>query len=225
VTQVDFGARALFALAFVTAASTEVALLVFRRFSDRAAMGRAANRILAHLMEFGLFFDEPALVLRAHRDLLRENLNLLRSILLPCALLAIPSAIFFAELDAAFGRAPLVVGAPAMVTLEGMGSAPVPVLAAPPGIAVETPAVRSVFSHEISWRIRPVQIVNGRLEVALGGRLLTARVAAGPGLLYAFPFPRTPLRVLYPRATILHLDWMVWYILASVVTALAPSAC
>jgi hypothetical protein len=139
--------------------------------------------------------------------------------------LAIPFAIFFAELDAAFGRAPLVVGAPAMVALEGIGSTPAPVLAAPPGVVVETPAVRSVFSHEISWRIRPVQIVKGRLEVALGGHLLTAPVAAGPGLLYAFALPRSPLRVLYPRATILHLDWVVWYILASLVTALTFRAC
>ncbi|MGD1091088.1 MAG: hypothetical protein ABSB35_03740 [Bryobacteraceae bacterium] len=225
MTEVDLGARALFALALLTAASTEGALLVFRRFSDRALMGRAANRILAHLMELGLFFDEPVLVLRAHRDLLRENLKLLRSIVVPCALLALPFVMFFAELDAVFSRAPLVVGAPAIVTLEWAGSTPVPVIISPPGIVVETPAVRSVFSHEVSWRIRPVQIVKGRLEVALAGRVLTATAVAGPGLLYAFPFPRSPLRIRYPHATILHLDWVFWYILGSIATAVAFSAC
>jgi len=225
VTQVDLGARALFALTLLTALSTVGGLVVFRRFSDRVAMGRAANRILAHLMELGLFFDEPVLVLRAHRDLLRENLKLLRSIALPCALLAIPFAIFLAELDAVFGRAPLVVGVPAVVTLDWSGSPPAPVLAAPPGIVVETPAVRSVFSHEISWRIRPVQMVKGRLEAALADRVLTTPVVAGPGLLYTFPFPRSALRIRYPRATILHLDWIFWYILGSIATAVAFSAC
>jgi hypothetical protein len=224
VTEVDLGARALFALALLTAASTEGALLVFRRFSDRALMSRAANRILAHLMELGLFFDEPVLVLRAHRDLIRENLKLLRSIALPCALLAIPFVLFFAELDAVFGRAPLAVGVPAIVTLEWTGSTPVPALASPPGIVVETPAVRSAFTHQVSWRIRPIQPAKGRLEVAFAGRVLTATVVAGPGLFYAFPFPRSPLRIRYPRATILHFPWVFWYILSSIATAVAFGA-
>lgn len=225
MNQADLGLRGLIPVLLLSAISTVGAALVFRRFSDWTSMRRAANRILAHLMELGLFFDEPLLVLRAHRDLLRENLTLLRLMILPCAILVIPFAIFFAGLNSIFGRAPLVVGSPATVTTQWTGSTPTPIMTAPQGILVETPGVRSVFSHDVSWGIRPVQKVKGRLEVALAGRVLAVPIFAGPGLVYASPFGEGPVQIHYPRATILHLDWIFWYILASVVTGLAWSAC
>ncbi|HML16458.1 MAG TPA: hypothetical protein VK419_05510, partial [Bryobacteraceae bacterium] len=169
-------------------------------------------------MELGLFFDEPALCLRAQRDLVRENLKLLRLIAVPCALLAIPFAIFFIALGSAFGQAPLVVGAPAVVTVQWTG--PAPELDVPPGINVETPAVRIVSASEISWRIRPVRNVAGPLKMALAGRVSPEKIFAGSGLVYAFPFPQSAVRIPYPRATILHLHWFLWYLLASAATTL-----
>jgi hypothetical protein len=229
MSPVDLGTRGLIALVFLSALSTLGAVMVFRRFSDGAAIRRAGNLILAHLMELGLFFDEPALVLRAQRDLIRENVNLLRLIALPCALLALPFAIFYVGLDAIFGRAPLVIGAPAVLTVQESKTSPgveaTSVLQAPPGIEVETPGMRIVSAHEISWRIRPVQDVRGRLTIALGGRAVTQPVFAGSGWIYAFPFPASPVRIPYPHATILRIDWVVWYLLISAVTALTWNAC
>ena len=219
---VDLGARALFVLAMLSGTSTTVALAVFRRFTNRAEIGGAANRVVAHLMELGLFFDEPVLVLRAQRDLLWENLRLLRGIAVPCALLALPFAFFFVELDTLFGRAPLVVGAPTVITMDWTGSAPV--IEAPPGIEVETPPVRAAFSREVSWRIRPVRSVRDRLKIALTGGDLAVPVFAGSGVAYRFASWRVPIRIRYPRATILDLNWVFWYILASLVTALAWNA-
>ena len=72
--------------------------------------------MMAHVMEFRLFLDSPALVLRAQRDLLRENLHLLRLILLPCAILAFIFIVLFPQLDAMYGHAPLPVGEPSVVT-------------------------------------------------------------------------------------------------------------
>jgi hypothetical protein len=228
MSPVDLGARGLVALVFLSALSTLGAAMVFRRFSDGAAIRRAGNLILAHLMELGLFFDEPALVLRAQRDLIRENLNLLRLIALPCALLALPFAIFFMGLDTIFGRAPLVIGAPAVLTIQGektsLGVEAAPVLQAPPGIQVETPGVRIVSAHEISWRIRPVQNVRSRLTIVLGGRAVGQPVFAGSGWIYAFPFPASPVRIPYPQATILRIGWILWYLLTSSVTALTWNA-
>lgn len=221
MNRVDLGARSLLILVPLSAVSTLCALAVFRRFTDRAAMGRAASRIIAHLMELGLFFDEPILVLRAQRDLLLENFRLLRLIALPCGLLAIPFAIFFVGLNSIFNRAPLRIGAPAVVTVACPVSSPAPALEAPKGIEVETPAVRIVSASQVSWRIRPVGNVADRLKIAFKGHQSSTPVFAGSGLVYAFPFPAAPVRIPYPPATILHLDWIVWYIFASLVTALA----
>jgi hypothetical protein len=223
MNQVDLGAGVLVALVLLSATSTLGALAVFRRFTDSARIGRTASRIVAHLMELGLFFDEPALVLRAQGDLFRENLKLLRLIALPCALLALPFAIFFTGLNAIFGRAPLAVGAPAVVTLQWRGSSPAAELEAPQGIEVETPPVRITFSQEVSWRIRPIQNAAGWLKLALPGSVSAQKIFAGSGLVYAFPFPPAPFQIPYPSATILHMNWILWYILVSAVTALAWS--
>ncbi len=99
------------------------AALVFRRFSDQALIRAAINRMIAHVMEFRLFLDSPALVLRAQRDLLRENLRLLRLVLLPSAILAIIFIILFPQLDAMYGHAPLQVGEPSVVTAQLIGDA------------------------------------------------------------------------------------------------------
>ena len=40
----------------------------------RSVDSRTVNRVLAHVMELGLFLDSPRLVSRAQADLLRENL-------------------------------------------------------------------------------------------------------------------------------------------------------
>lgn len=223
MSQADLGVRGLLALVPLSAISTVGALAVFRRFSDRKAIGRSADLILAHLMELGLFFNEPALVLRAQRDLLRENLRLLRHIALPCALLAVPFTILFLEMNTVFGAAPLAVGAPAIVTLDA--DDPAAVLEAPAGIQVETPGVRVAFSHEVSWRIRPIERVRGRLKIASAGWVLGEPVFAGTGLVFAPGFPQSPIRIRYPRANILGLNWFLWYVLASAITALVWRAC
>src|SRR5580698_10562418 len=99
------------------------AALVFHRFSDQVSIRQTINRMMAHVMEFRLFINSPALVLRAQRDLLRENFHLLRLILRPCALLALLFIILFPQLDAMYGHAPLAVGAPAVVTARLAGDA------------------------------------------------------------------------------------------------------
>jgi hypothetical protein len=136
------------------------AVLIFRRLTDAPARRRAVNRILAHVMELGLFLDSPSLVFRAQRDLLRENLHLLRLTILPAAILAILFALVYKPLDAIYGHTPLPIGEPAVITIQMQSMAPVQ-LEAPDGIAVETPAVHVLHDHQISWRVRPLRPTTG----------------------------------------------------------------
>src|SRR6266700_6999095 len=91
-------------------------MLVFRRFTNPESLRRTVNRILAHVLEFRLFLDEPAIILRAQRDLIVENVRLLGQIALPCLILAIPSALLYEPLDRHFGYGPLRVGEPVVVS-------------------------------------------------------------------------------------------------------------
>ncbi len=141
-------------LGAVSAVYGVIATRVFRRFTDPGRLGGTINRILAHVMEFRLFLDEPRIILRAQRELIAENIHLLRQMALPCAILAIPFALLYGPLDRHFGYGPLRIGEPAVVTARGMTE-----LKAPPGMVVETPGVRVLRTGEISWRVRPIATV------------------------------------------------------------------
>lgn len=175
-------------LCVVSAIYGVIATVVFRRFTDGGRLRGTINRILAHVMEFRLFLDEPRIILRAQRELVAENIRLMRQIALPCAVLAIPFAFLYGSLDRHFGHGPLRIGEPTVVTARGMTE-----LKAAPGIVVETPGVRVLRTGEISWRVRPVATVYGG-------------------------FPKG-VEVHYPRALVLHLPWVIWFLGISALTA------
>ncbi len=191
------------------------AALVFSRFADEASIRVTSNRMIAHVLEFRLFLDSPALVLRAQRDLARENLHLLRLILLPCMILAIIFLILFPQLDAMYGHAPLRVGEPSVVTaaIDDDG-----VLEAPAGIVVETLGVRSIHDRNVSWRVRPLGLTAGELKFRHDGRVLTKQIVAGSGLIYGFSSPKIKLH--YPRISVLGVNWMIWFFLISTTAAI-----
>jgi len=195
------------------------AALAFRCFSDQVSIRATINRMMAHAMEFRLFLDSPRLVLRAQRDLLRENLHLLRLILVPGAILAIVFVILFPQLDAMYGHAPLPVGEPSVVTARLIGDA---VLEAPVGIKVETQAVRVIHDRQISWRVRPIGRTEGELKVRCGDRVVTRRVVAGGGMIYGWqlPFSRPVIEIRYPRTAVLGVNWMIWFFMISTASAI-----
>jgi hypothetical protein len=199
-------------LVLVSAIYGVVACLVFRRFTKRDSIRRAVNRVVAHMMELGLFLDSPGLVFRAQRDLLLENFRLLRLVILPGAILALLFALLYPAMDAIFGHAPLAVGEPSVVTIQ-MKDAMVPVeLEAPLGMAVETPGVRSVHDGQISWRVRPLREISGDLRFRIENRVVTG------GFFLHDPAIRS-IEIRYPRSTIFGLSWMVWFFLISSVSA------
>src|SRR3984885_11655361 len=142
-----------------------IAVFIFRRLADESSIRRTVNRILAHVMELGLFIDSPSLVFRAQRDLLRENLRLLRLTILPSAILALLFVVLYPPMNTMYGRAPLPIGEPSVVTIQMKDAAmPAVELQAPDGMIVETPAVRVLHDHQISWRVRPVRAITARLK-------------------------------------------------------------
>jgi hypothetical protein len=244
MNQVDLGAEALWSLGVVSALAGLAMVYVFRRWSDQRVLRATVNRMLAHLMEFRLFVDEPALVMRAQRDLFIENWHLLRLVARPSLILVIPSIILLGQMDACYGRAPLTIGHPAVVTIQlkntGGIAKPEVVLKTPVAIRVETPGVRVARLNQISWRIRPSAPSSGKLRVIGPERAITKSIVAGQGVHYlserrvsslaAFllHLNELPLRdasiasieVLYPSATILHLHWLVWFLIISCGTAI-----
>ena len=222
--------RAIWTLAPLSVTLGIVAAVVFRNFSDREAIRRTVNRMIAHVLEFRLFLDSPALVFRAQRELLRENLKLLRLIALPCAILAIPFALAITQLDGWYGRAPLPVGEDAIVTVQLTGPAMIPLqLETPAGISVETPAIRILHDRRVAWLIRPTRDLAGQLTFTPGN--YKANIVAGNhssllSLHHKFRNSQMAwVEIPYPQADILGLNWLIWFfvilgISATVVLAL-----
>ena len=211
MSEVDLGWGALAGLTAISIACTAAALFVFRRFSDRRAVARVKNLSQAHLLEIRLFADEPREVLRSERALLLDQLHLVALLARPLLILALPMMFAIAELEGVYGRVPLRPGEAAVVTVKS--SAREISLAAPAGIAVETPPVRGLHDGEVSWRIRPLRPASGTLEVREDSRVVTAPVAAGWGLNWKFANPFShPLAISYPAATVMGLPWLVWFL-------------
>lgn len=195
------------------------AVLIFRRFTRESSIRKTLNRILAHVMELGLFLDSPMLVFRAQRDLLRENLRLLRQVALPGVILALLFGLLYTPMNAIYGHEPLPVGEPSVVTVQLKDAAMLAVkLDAPDGIAVETPGVRVLHDHQISWRIRPLRSTTAALRFRIDNRVVT------PGFFFHDPAIGA-IEVPYPEASILGLPWIAWFVLISSVSALMFGLC
>ena len=234
-------------LIVVAALSGAAFAWAFLRISKRTALSLALRRILGHLAELRLYFDEPALVWRAHKDLAAANLRLLLLLLPPSLLLALPAIWLYAALDSIYGFQRIPIGAPAIVSARFAAprdaeTAPAS-LAASPEIAIETAPVRTPSDGRISWRIRALRPVCGLLRFTMGGVMLEKRVAAGGDCLFVSPRrsrsplsffadppePRLPpgplvaLKIDYPSARIqfagLTLPWLAWFLPASTLGA------
>ena len=243
---VDLGSSALLTLVPVSAIFGVALALAFVHWTDRARLRRTINRMIALVIEFRLFIDEPLLILRAQRELLKENVRLLALISRPTAIAALVFLLCFPHLEALYGRAPLPAGEPAIITaqLSRADRAGQPTLAAPPVISVETPAVRALYRNQVSWRIRPAGAFAGHITLKGTNGPLVKRIVSGTGVHYIsamragswLAFLWNPVEwplsnpavvsisILYPPATILRLNWMVWFFSISTIAALLAAA-
>ena len=138
-----------------------VMLVVFRYTSNARKIKAVKARLWASIYEMLLFADEPALVWRAQAALLVANAQYIGLMLVPAIVLTLPMVFLFANLEAFYGRTPLGPGQRALVVLqlrEPMDlSQPAPVLEAPPGVEIETPAVRVAAERQLLESQQDVQ--------------------------------------------------------------------
>ncbi len=207
IREVDLGMTAFAGVAAASVAAAVIALFLLRRWSDQKRMAEVRSRAAAHLLEFRLFMDEPALILRSQRDLLVDNARMMRLIGLPLLILAIPMGALMWQLEALYGHAPLPLGQPAVVTTDSHQDS----ISAPAGVAVETEPVYLQATNQTCWRIRPSRAVSGTLRVGTKD----TRLVAGSGIAYL----PNPNGITYPPATIFGFGWLIWFLILSTLAA------
>ena len=173
----------LLSLALLAAVAGIVMLWVIGKVSNQTAVRLTRRQIQATLLEFRIFWDEPRVVWRAQIRLLRLNLRYL-GLMLPAVLIGVmPVALLMIRMEGLYGRAPLPVGQPAIVTVQltepiNEQAAP-PRLEAPSPISVETPALRVFRDNQVCWRIRPLSAASGNLKLFVNGESIEKHVIAG----------------------------------------------
>ena len=172
--------------------------LVFRLTTDTAALRFTLREIQARFLEFRLFFDEPRLIWRAQKALLRANARALGIVMPSILILALPMTWVILQLE----KTPLRVGEPTVVTVQLAHAGDEVTLEAPPEIAVETPPVHITEERQIAWRIRLLRPVSGRPS-------LSARPASNA----------VWLKVDYPAASLWLIFWFL--VISSIVTVVA----
>jgi len=233
-------------LALISAACGIGMLWVFQKTSNQTAIRAVKRRVQAHLLELRIYRDEPGVMWQAQKALLAANFRYMALMLQPALIMGIPFAILLVHLDAFYGRAPLAVGTDSIVTMGIHGPAEAaPVLEAPAGVAVETPAVRVLDEDQVSWRIRPRTAVSGLLRIRTESGTVEKRIEAGPAeprfvpgrkvssLWDALWHPDEPritaprvqwVDIRYPGASLewlgIRMHWLIWFIVVSMLAAL-----
>ena len=145
-------------LGAVSLATGIVMLLVFRYFSDQRGIKVAKEKIKAHLLEIGLFKDDPALVVGAQWQMFRATLAFMKYSLVPFAVMVLPFIILVLQLNLYFGYRPLRPGESVIVSMRWDHQIPwnerAVGIVAPEGLVIETPPLRIPGEREIDWRLR-----------------------------------------------------------------------
>jgi hypothetical protein len=252
VLRLYFGAFAWAApvvgLTIFSAVAGMVLLWVFRKTSNQNRIRTAKRLVQAHLLELRVFRDEPSVMWRAQKSLFLVNLRYAGLMLVPALWMGLPFAILLIHLDAFYGRAPMVVGADSILTIQMRSplnaAAPAPRLVTPAGVKAESPAVRVLAEQQVSWRIRSQAAVSDDLQITVNGDSITKRIEAGGGprfvpgrsvssALDAVWYPdesRVPSQsvewvdIRYPEARVqifgFHMHWLLWFTLISMISAL-----
>ena len=178
MNEFDLGVVAFILVASISIAYGIACTLVLRRLVNHEVMRAASRRFLAHLLESRLFIDDPVLILRSQRDLIVSYFALLRALAPAAAALLMPSVLALFVLQNWFAKAPLPLDRPAVVTahLKRMCNL---TLATPPGVRIDTDALRALASNEVSWRVTPTAAVNTPLLVEGASERIEYRIVTG----------------------------------------------
>jgi uncharacterized membrane protein (DUF106 family) len=144
---------------WVSVLTAVMVLLVYKYLSSQEAIKEVKDRVKAHVLEIGLFQDDPVLMGRALRALLLANLKYLGLNLKPFLIVFLPIFLMLIHMEARFGYRPLLPNESALVRTFWRSTYPGnkgsgPTLIAGDGLSLESPPVRLEKGREIDWRIR-----------------------------------------------------------------------
>jgi hypothetical protein len=182
-----FDSPANIPLLLVLAISIVVGLLmviVFRYTSDQKAIGRAKDRLKAHLLAVRLFQDQLPVVMRAYARILHGTGSYLRLAFTPFVIAILPITFLIVQLDRYFGWVPLLPAQTFLVEarVEDSGAFDEASLQLPPELSSSAPAVHVPKQKEVVWRVVAERTGQFDIQIAAAGQMVSKQVVVAPGL-------------------------------------------
>jgi hypothetical protein len=164
-------------------------VVVFRYTSDQKAIGRAKDRLKAHLLAVRLFQDQLPVVMRAYGKILRGTGSYLRLAFTPFLIAILPITFLIVQLDRYFGWLPLQPAQSFLV--EARVNDPAALndasLQLPPALSSSAPAVHVPKDNEIVWRVVAEREGQYEIKIAAAGQTVSKQVVISPGLARVSP--------------------------------------
>ena len=179
-------------LLLVLAISIVIGLLmviVFRYTSDQKAIGRAKDRLKAHLLAVRLFQDQLPVVMRAYGRILRGTGSYLRLAFTPFLIAILPITFLIVQLDRYFGWLPLQPAQTFLVEarVEDPAALNEASLQLPPELSSSAPAVHVPQEKEVVWRVVAERAGNYNIRITSAGQTVSKQVVVAPGLARVSP--------------------------------------
>jgi hypothetical protein len=164
-------------------------VIAFRYTSDQKAIGRAKDRLKAHLLAVRLFQDQLPVVMRAYGKILRGTGSYLRLAFTPFLIAIIPITFLVVQLDRYFGLLPLQPSKAFLVEARINNPAALndASLQLPPALSSSAPAVHVPKDNEVVWRVVAEREGEYEIKIAAAGQTVSKQVVVSPGLARVSP--------------------------------------
>ena len=174
-------------LLLVLAISIVIGLLMvigFRYTSDQKAIGRAKDKLKAHLLAVRLFQDQLPVVIRAYGQILGGTGSYLRIAFTPFLIAILPITFLIVQLDRYFGWVPLQPAQTFLVEarVEDPTALNEASLQLPPELSSSAPAVHDPNGKEVVWRVVADRSGQFDIHIAASGQTVSKQVVVAPGL-------------------------------------------
>ncbi len=156
-------------------------VIVFRYTSDQKAIGRAKDRLKAHLLAVRLFQDQLPVVMRAYGKILRGTGSYLRLAFTPFLIAILPITFLIVQLDRYFGWMPLQPAQTFLVEarVEDPAALNEAALQLPPELSNSAPAVHIPKDKEVVWRVVADRAGQFDIQIAAEGQTVSKQVVMG----------------------------------------------
>ena len=174
----------IWALLFVSLVSGVMMLWLFGKTSKQERIKSIRDWIRGNLMAMRLYGDDLGLLFKLQGRILGATMRYMGLALVPMLVMLVPVLLILIQLNLRFNASPLSPGESTVVkvTLRDGAAMGAPVeLEAPPGVVIETEAVRVNSLRELSWRVRGDQPGRHMLVVKAGEERIDKELVVGSG--------------------------------------------